>query len=474
LDPADWTTFREQAHRLLDLLLDHVEGRAAKGVWTPPPPALQESAAMPEEGSGLEGVRERLATEVLPYDLGNLHPRFFGWVHGAGTPGGILAGATEAALNANTGGRDHIGTRLERQVVRWFVHACGLPPDASGILTTGTSLATVIGLAIARERAVPGMRAGGAAAVEGQPRIIVSRESHLSISKAAELLGLGAAAIEMVDVDARLRMRPDSLAATLRRLRGDGHTVVAVVATLGTASTGAIDPLPAIADVAGEFGVWLHTDAAFGGLVVLSDAKRTLAAGLERSDSIAFDFHKWMHVTYAAGCLLVRNPEDHLAAFGGRAEYLESAPDGPAAAVAPWPMEYGPELSRGFRALRVWWTLVEHGRQGVARQIDRSLELARVLAAMVRARTSLELLVEPELQIVVFRVWGGSLGEDERDALNRRVVTALQRGGVVLPSQTRVAGRVGIRVAITNHRTTEEDLRILLDEVEREAAEIEQ
>lgn len=470
MDPEDWGDFREQSHRLLDLLLSHVEGRATREVWTPPPPG--EPGAMPEEGSGLDGVRERLAAEVLPYDLGNLHPRFFGWVHGAGTPGGILAGAAEAALNANTGGRDHVGTRLERQVVAWFVRACGLPPEASGILTTGTSLATVIGLAIARERAVPGMRARGPEAVRGQPRIFVSRESHLSISKAAELLGLGSAAIEAVDVDDGLRMKPDGLADVLRKNQAGGNPAVAVVATLGTASTGAIDPIADIADVAGEFGVWLHTDAAFGGLVVLSDTRRALAAGLERSDSIAFDFHKWMHVTYAAGCLLVRDPEDHLAAFGGRAEYLEGTASGPAAALAPWPMEYGPELSRGFRALRVWWTLVEHGRKGIARQIDRSLGLARELADMVRERPSLELLAEPELQIVVFRVRGRSRREEELDDLNRMVVAALQQGGVVLPSGTTVRGRAGIRVAITNHRTTSDDLHILLDQVEREAARI--
>ena len=474
MDPVDWTVFRRQAHELLEDLLSHIEERPERDVWTEPPPSDSAAELFPEIGEGLEGIRERLRTEILPYDLGNLHPRFFGWIHGAGTPGAILAAAAEAALNTNAGGRDHVGTRLEHQVLRWFAGQFGFPDVASGILTTGTSLANVIALAVAREQAFPGIREAGPTALTGRPRIYVSEEGHLSIPKAAELLGLGRNAVVPVAVDDELRMRPDALLDELRRAHAAGDRSVAVVASLGTASTGSIDPLEAIADIAREFGVWLHTDAAFGGLVVLSDELRPLAAGVERSDSIAFDFHKWMHVPYSAGCVLVRDPDRHLAAFGGRPGYLRGAEHGPAGAPVRWPMELGPELSRGFRALRVWWPLIEHGRKGVAEQVERSVTLADELADLVEAGDSFQLLHRPDLQIVVFRALGGRTEEGEIDELNRELVRRLQRDGVVLPSETTVRGRVGIRIAITNHRTTAEDLRILMSAIEREVETIDQ
>jgi glutamate/tyrosine decarboxylase-like PLP-dependent enzyme len=257
-----------------------------------------------------------------------------------------------------------------------------------------------------------------------------------------------------------VRALRDAIAAD----RLDGFNPFCVVATAGTVNTGAIDDLDHIARVCADEQAWLHVDAAFGGLCMLSDRLRSRLAGIERADSLAFDFHKWAQVQYDAGCILVRDGDKHRAAYSDRPDYLHAAARG-LGGGGVWPCEFGPELSRCFRALKIWFALKEHGTRKLGRVIERNCLHAEHLRKRVAAETELELLAPLELNIVCFRFRPPGADEVELDRLNEDIVADLQLSGIAAPSSTRVAGKVAIRVNITNHRTRQADLDALLDGV---------
>ena len=467
LDPSDWPAFRTLCHEMLDRALDHVEGAPAQPVWRAPPEDAKRAIAepLPVKAQGPEQAAQDLLRWVLPYGTGNIHPRFFGWVHGAGTPGGILAEMMAAAINANLGGRDHMPVQVERQVITWCRQIFGFPETAGGLLVSGTSMATLIGLTVARNQKAGGnLRQEGLNAAAGRLRAYTSAQAHGSIAKAMEILGLGSAALRSVPVDAAHRMDLGALRGALQDDLTAGLEPFCVVATAGTVNCGAIDDLAGVAALCEEFGLWLHVDGAFGALAVLAPELKDRLAGIERADSLAFDFHKWMQVQYDAGCILLRDAELQRAAFSARQDYLAGAERG-LAGGNPWFCEYGPELSRGFRALKVWFTMKEHGLERLGEVVARNCRQARYLADRVTAQPDLELLAPVPLNIVCFRHLGGGLSEQARDELNAEIVADLQEQGIAAPSTTRLDGRLAIRVNITNHRTRQEDLDILLDAV---------
>lgn len=467
LDPSDWPSFRTLCHEMLDRALDHVEGAPAQPVWRPPPEDAKRAIAepLPVKAQGPEQAAQDLLRWVLPYGTGNIHPRFFGWVHGAGTPGGILAEMMAAAINANLGGRDHMPVQVERQVITWCREIFGFPETAGGLLVSGTSMATLIGLTVARNQKAGGdLRREGLTAAAGRLRAYTSAQAHGSIAKAMEILGLGSKALRSLPVDAEHRMDLNALRGVLRDDLAAGLVPFCVVATAGTVNCGAIDDLAGVAVLCEEFGLWLHVDGAFGALAVLAPELEDRLAGIERADSLAFDFHKWMQVQYDAGCILLRDAELQRAAFSARQDYLAGAERG-LAGGNPWFCEYGPELSRGFRALKVWFTMKEHGLERLGEVVARNCRQARYLADRVTAQPDLELLAPVPLNIVCFRHLGNGLSEDARDELNAEIVADLQEQGIAAPSTTRLDGRLAIRVNITNHRTRQDDLDILLDAV---------
>jgi glutamate/tyrosine decarboxylase-like PLP-dependent enzyme len=291
----------------------------------------------------------------------------------------------------------------------------------------------------------------------------ISAEGHESASKALETLGLGACALRQIPVDAQLRISLDALRAAVAEDRESGREPFCVVGSAGTVNTGAIDDLSALADFCREEAIWFHVDGAFGALCVLDEELRPLVRGIERADSIAFDFHKWMYVQYDAGCVLVKSSARHLAAFSVRPAYLAAAERG-LAGGNPWFCEFGPELSRGFRALKVWFAIKEHGTRKLGEMVRKNFDQARYLADLVREHSELELMLEPSLNIVCSRYAPAGAAGD-LDALNREIVADLHEAGVAVPSTTRVGGRLVIRVAITNHRSLREDFRILVNGV---------
>ena len=466
LDPTsrdEWESLRETLHEAADRLLDHVRDQRDLPVWQEMPDQVDESVAraIGADGVGTDAAWRLLHENVLPFGVGNVHPRFMGWVHGAGTPGGLLAGMAEAAINANLGGRNTGAARVERTVLEWAKGVFGFPDTASGILTSGTSMATVIALAAARQALADWDVESEGLGTEGAKfRVYASGATHGCVTNALRLLGMGRRAFHPVATDGRGHLDPAALRAAIAEDRAAGLRPLAVVGNAGTVDVGAIDDLETIADVCDEETLWFHVDGAFGALAVLSDTLRPRLAGIERADSIAFDFHKWMHVTYDCGCVLIRNETHHRAAFRSRPEYLEGQPSG-LAAGEPWFCDYGPELSRGFRALRVWFLLAEHGTAAVARAIEGSVERAAHLAERVDAEAELERMAPADLNIVCFRLRPRA-GEDP-DSFNADVVAEVQKRGIAAPSTTRLGGTLAIRCCLMNHRATFDDMDATVD-----------
>ena len=469
LDPADWSTFRAQAHRMLDAAVDRMASYREGPVWNPFPAALQEtySVPLPTAGLGAEATQAHL-TALLPYGVGNTHPRFFGWVHGSGTPGNLMADITAAAINANLGGRDHGAMYVEKQVVNWCRELFQFPATSSGLIVSGTSIATVIALKAARDRCFDfsSRKTGLQNTSIGQLVGYTSAQTHSCVARAFDILGLGSDALRKIGVNERFEIDTTALKEAIAQDRAAGLMPFVIVGTAGAVNVGAIDDLETLADIAQTEKLWLHIDGAFGALGVLSERLRPRLSGLQRADSLAFDFHKWLHVNYDAGFILMRSEESHRRAFSERPEYLKGAERG-LAAGNPWPVEYGPELSRGFRALKVWTQLAEHGTAKLGALITQNCEQAAYLGDLVDAHPQMERVAPVAMNICCFRYQAENQDIKATDALNDEIVVQLQIQGIAAPSTTMVNGRTAIRVNITNHRTTRADLDFLVQQVHR-------
>jgi len=471
LDPAseaEWAELRALGHRMLDEMFDHINGIGELPTWRKPPASTKAefaAAGVPRLGGSAEAVYEEFVRDVLPYGIGNAHPRFWGWVMGGGTPVGMLAEMLAAGMNPNVGGFDDSATMVEEQVLRWLAELMGMPPGTSGLLTSGGSMANLLGLAVGRyARSGFDVREKG---MQGGPmlRVYCSTETHSWLKKAVELMGMGRASLCTVGVDDGFRMRMDELADAVAGDRARGYLPLCVVGSAGTVNTGATDDLSAIADVCGAEGMWFHVDGAFGALAYLSERLRPALSGMERADSLAFDLHKWGYVPYDVGCVLVRGAELHRTAFATDASYLTSLERGPVAGGIRF-AERTPELSRAFRALKVWMSLKTLGVDALTEQIEKNVEQAAYLARLVEASPVLELAADVPLNLVCFRYRGAS------DAENKEILMRVQESGIAVPSGTVVGGRFALRVANTNHRSRREDFELLVETVERTGREV--
>jgi aromatic-L-amino-acid/L-tryptophan decarboxylase len=464
LEPDDWAAFRKEAHRALDIALDFAARRSQEPVWQEIPDAIKTlDDPMPESGAPLSEVVTHVRDSILPHTLGNTHPRFWGWVNGSGTPSGIVAQLLTGAINANMGGRDHAPIYIERQVVQWMRTLFGYPDSASGLICTGTSSATLLGLSIARFRVL-----GQAVRDKGNSseplRAYCSAQAHVSVQKAMELLGMGSDSLRLVPVRKDFSMDCQALAQMVDEDLAAGMRPFAIVSSVGSVNTGAIDDLVAINRLCSEQGLWHHVDGAFGALIVLSEKLKSRLQGIEHADSIAFDYHKWMHVTYSAACLLVRDGDLHQQAFSTTHPYLRGENKG-AAGGAPWPNDFGIDLSRGFAALGVWMQLKEMGTRRLGEAIERNCDQATWLGRQVLEAAELELLAPVSLNIVCFRYAPAGLSTEQLNRLNRHLVVELHCRGIAVPSFTQLDGRTAIRVCIANHRTRQSDLQALLEAV---------
>ena len=408
---------------------------------------------------------ERLIAECRTiFDLSrhNGHPRFFGYVASPSTPIGAYAELIAGALNANiTCWRSGpAGTELERLVVRWLGSLIEYDRDAHGLLTSGGSMANMIALLVASRRKLGDEASRRGLWNQRSPlTIYASEEVHMSIPKAADVLGLGRDHVRVIACDDRGRMRVDSLREQIENDLRDGLRPCCIVASAGTVNTGVVDPLGEIAAVASDFDLWFHVDGAYGAPGILDERKKHLFRGLERADSVSLDPHKWLYVPVDAGCLLFRDPRPVKSAFNTEdADYIKVHGHIDDEAFAFW--DYGVELSRRFRALKVWLTLSYYGARRIAEAVSGDVSLAAYLGELVSAADDFELLAPVELSICCFRYVppGMKTTNAELDRLNERIMGRVQTGGRAYVSNATVNGRFALRACITNFRTTKFDI----------------
>lgn len=464
LDPADWGELRRLGHRMLDDMVDYLSTVRDRPAWMNMTKEAKETLKqpLPQGPQDAADVYEDFLHSVLPYNKGNIHPRFWSWVEGGGTPFGMLADMLASGMNANVAIGNHAAMYVDLQVLEWSKEMFGFPASASGMLVSGGSIANITALIIARNHFHAGVKRKGLRAVEGQMIVYGSSETHNCVAKGVEVIGIGSDNFRQAPVDEGYRVRTDVLRAMITEDRKAGHSPFCLIGNAGTVNTGAVDDLMELANIAREEGLWYHIDGAFGAVPYILPAYRDKLKGLELADSLSFDFHKWMYMNYEVGCVLVRDAAAHRAAFSTSVNYLMQHERGLSAGPGSF-TNYGMELSRGFKSLKVWMLLKEHGVQGYARLVHQNLQQAQYLRRCIEESLELELLADVSLNIVCYRWNPGGMEEEELNAANKEILMRMHEEGIALPSYTVLNGRYAIRVANTNHRSRREDLDALLE-----------
>jgi aromatic-L-amino-acid decarboxylase len=477
LDPANWSEFTNVAHRAVDDMAQHLSAIRERATWQPMPAHVKQSFAspIPFDGAGDDAAYAEFTENVLPYPGGNIHPRFWGWVMGTGVPSAMIADFLASGLNPNCGGLEQAPGLVEAQVIRWMSELLLDDPTASGVLVSSASVANLVCLTTAlHARAGFDIRAEG---LQGAPYKLAcygSVETHSWIKRTCSVLGLGESAFRAIPTTPDFRIDVEALRAAIASDRAKGVRPFCVIGTAGTVNTGATDDLAALADVCAAEKLWFHVDGAFGAMARISPALKPMLDGVERADSLAFDLHKWGYLPYGIAAALVRDSQAHLSPFTTTPSYLQTLSRGPMTTGVTYG-DRGLDLSRGFIALKAWFTMKSHGIDAIARNIEGNVAQAHRLGRLVTDAADLELLAPVSLNLVTFRYVpsrGTALTEKETDALNMEILLRIQERGIAVPSSSLVNGKYAIRVAITNHRTRFDDMDLLVRAVQEIGREI--
>lgn len=465
LDPEDWEKSKALMHQMVDDAFNYTKNVRDRKIWQEMPESVLNTfkSGLPKQPSDAENVYKELQENVLPYPMGNLHPRFWAWYMGNGTISGVMGDFWASILNPNLGGGKHAAHKVEEQVVDWIKEIVAFPKSASGLLVSGGSMANYAALAVARNvKAGYDIRAEGLK--ENNLVFYGSTEIHSCNTKAVELLGLGTKGLKKIKVNDDYTINIEALKKQIQLDNEAGLQPICVVGTSGTVNTGAIDDLEAIAEICEEENLWFHVDGAIGAIAMLSDIIKPQLKGIERADSVALDLHKWLHMPFEVGCVIVKDSAGHKDTFSLIPEYLEKNTRG-LASGENWFSEYGLQLSRRFRALKVWMSLKEHGSERFGRMISRNVDQAHYLGALVNQHQDLELIAPIGMDIVCFRYNPGSLSLEELNALNKEIKLQIEERAIALPGYTTINGMYCIRCAISSHRVTNEDFDELVKSV---------
>lgn len=463
--------FRRLGHQIIDLLADQLAGVREAPVRRVLPDDVRDRllhTKLTDTPVSADDLLKRVQDDVLPYPLGNQSPRFFGYVNSTPAPLGILADLLAAAHDSPAVNSDIAAYFVEVSLVRWLRMVFRFPSTAGGLLTSGGTVANLIGLAAMRHMMGQGnMRRLGMTAEPARMVLYTSTQGHSCIQKSAELLGFGDDYLRRIPVDAHYRMDVAALRQAVERDRANGLRPVAVAASAGTVNTGAIDPLDAIADVCADEALWLHVDGAYGGFGILSPEAAPHYKGIERADSLAIDPHKWLYAPVEAGCVLVRDSDLLRSTFSVSPSYLQH--DSP----YPWLSEFGIQQTRGFKALKVWLQLQQVGLQGYRDLISADITHARTLQEKIKARPEFELVASGPLSITCFRhLPPGVTDEAAIDAHNKALLKRMNASGKAFMTSTELKGRFVLRACIVNFRTTDADLDALLDAAAEAAKQV--
>ncbi len=478
LHPVDLPpeAFQAVGHAAINLLADHFATLRDRPVFpTATPPDLEPIFAgpAPEQGEPIEALLRDFDQLVMPNSTLQGHPRFFAWVNGGGTQVGAIAELLAAGLNPNLGGwrAAQAATVIENQTIRWLAELMGLAPTAGGLFVSGGTMANTAALQMAlRATASWDIVNGGLQSPDRPARLTVymaDHESHISLTKALDLLGLGRDALRKVPSHADFTIDTAALERMLHDDVANGMTPFCIVGHVGSINVGAIDDIAELARIAEANRLWLHLDGACGGLGAILPELRQAYRGIELADSVSFDAHKWMGVPYECGCVLVRDTKVLRRTFAVTASYLHEDGDD---RFEPYDFfDRGPQMSRGFRALKVWMSLRHHGAEGYRAFFRRTIDNARYAHELVSASDEWEVVQpEPQLYIYSFRYVGRQATGDRRqaeelDALNAHIADEMRRRQLALVMTTRIRGRVCQRLSIANHRTTRDDVRVTIE-----------
>ena len=454
-------------HWLVDQLAEHFESLDQKKLTSGETPSQVQQAlgmrTLPEKGQSARAVLEHALQLVMRHSLFPGHPRFWGYIIGAGTQIGALSDMLAATVNPNVGGWNlaPMATEIEKQVIQWISEFIGYPTDAGGILVSGGAMANYVGFLVGRRaQASWNIREEGLGAGPDQLRVYCSKETHTWIQKAADLFGLGTRAISWIETDDTLRMDVHALDAAIRKDKEDGHMGLMVIATAGTVSTGVVDDLRAIGELCKKYQLWYHIDGAYGGPAAGVPECKAEFDGLLMADSIALDPHKWFYCPQEAGCVLVRDASKLTATFSYRPPYYHFEDFEEAPGINFY--EYGLQNSRGFRALKVWTGFLQAGRTGMQSMIRHDIQLARLLYQLVSEETDFEPF-QVNLSIVTFRYKPAArfMTEEELNRLNEQIMVRLQNSGMAFLTNALVNTKFLLRACFVNIRTTEKDVRTL-------------
>ena len=467
LDPTDWQPVKELGAEMVKDMIDFLQTVRERKVWQPMNDEAIEflEQQVPHDGKVPEDIYNEFKQFILPYPTGNIHPRFWGWVMGNGSAFAMLADMLASGMNINQGGGNQVGGRVEKQVINWFKEIFSFPQEASGIITSGGSMANLVCLNVARfSKADFDLRKKGMYGSEKRMMIYASDQVHNCVNKSAELMGLGAESLRLIETNDDFEIDIEKLKHQIKKDRADGLQPFCVIGNAVSVSTGACDDLHALADICREEDLWFHVDGAIGALLVLSETQNHFVKGIERADSIAFDLHKWMYLPYEAGCAIVRSGKLHYQAFSLQADYLKHEERGLAAGDI-WFSDYGVELSRGFKALKIWMSIKEHGVKKFGRLITQNVLQVQYLKKLIEENDKLELAAPAPVNICCFRYTCKTLNNEQLNILNHELLLRLHESGVALPTYATIKGNYSIRVANTNHRSRREDFDILVNKV---------
>ena len=465
LDPVNWEEMKGLAHEMVEDMFAYLKPCVEQSVWKAIPEEIKTTfeQPLPSLPESPLSVYQKFKDTILPYSKGNIHPRFWGWAIGTGSPFGMMAEMLAGGLNPDICMGAHAPMYVEEQVINWLKVFMGFPSDAGGTLVSGTSMANLTGLLAARNNChEQRIREEGLCGLTQKGLVMyASSEVHSCIKKAAEVMGIGRSALRLIKVDQRYRMISEELTKRIEQDRADGYEPFCVVATVGSVNTGAIDPLDEIREVCNRFKLWMHIDGAFGALARNVPEYKEELKTMQLANSLAFDLHKWFSVPMGCGCVIVKDKTAFRNSFSLQSNYLVQFKEGVAAGPDPT-FNYGIEMTKPFRALKVWMTVREHGIEHHTAIIRRNIAQAFYLQQLVQQEATLEMVTPVILNIVCFRYIYGEFELERLNQINQDILLKIQNSGIAVLSHTMLNEQFVLRAAMLNHRTQKADLHFLI------------